>query len=163
MVNASSMSFTFPQLLGYCMQSDKDTSDIKSRGLTVVTELGTPVDLMAVLQMSWHQRFRVGWLDEIGKCRANGIRDWSSQNTIGNLRSTTRQTRRRGLQNKSILHAKQREWIICSPKSILNILPRSVNNATLSIFTSSGDETRWDVRAVNVYFSSVTTIVLAEL
>ena len=44
--------------------------------------------------------------------------------------------RRRGLQNKSILHAKQREWIICSPKSILNILPRSGNNVTLSIFTS---------------------------
>ena len=28
---------------------------------------------------------------------------------VGNLRSTTRQARRRGLQNKSILHAKQRE------------------------------------------------------
>ena len=54
------------------------------------------------------------------------------------LRSTTRQARRRGLQNKSILNDKQRELIICNPKSILNILPRSVNNATLSIFTSSG-------------------------
>ena len=49
------------------MQSDKDTSDIKSRGLTVVTELGTPVDIMAVLQMSWHQRFRVRTL--IGRNR----------------------------------------------------------------------------------------------
>ena len=28
---------------------------------------------------------------------------------LGNLRSTTRQARRRGLQNKSILHAKQKE------------------------------------------------------
>ena len=47
----------------------------------------------------------------------------------------TRYARQRGLQNKSILNEKQREWIICRPKSI-NILPRSVNNATLSIFTS---------------------------
>ena len=36
------------------------------------------------------------------------------------LRSTTRQARRRGLQNKSILNEKQRELIICSPKNILN-------------------------------------------
>ena len=57
--------------------------------------------------------------------------------TLGTLRSTTRQARGRGLQSKSILNEKQREWIICSPKSILNIIPRSVNNATLSIFTSS--------------------------
>ena len=28
--------------------------------------------------------------------------------------------RRRGLQNKSILNEKQREWMICNPKSILN-------------------------------------------
>ena len=27
-----------------------------------------------------------------------------------------------------------KEWIICSPKNILNILPRSVNNATFGIF-----------------------------
>ena len=54
------------------MQSDRDTSDIKSRGLTVVTELGTPVDIMAVLQMSWHQRFRVRTLiGRKGKSRAN--------------------------------------------------------------------------------------------
>ena len=28
--------------------------------------------------------------------------------------------RRRGLQNKRIIRARQSEWIICSPKSILN-------------------------------------------
>ena len=85
--------------------------------------------------------------------------------TLGTLRSTTRQARRRGLQNKSILNKKQREWIICSPKSILNILPRSVNNATLSIFTSSERRElaeRWEL-FLNVDFNSDTTIVLAEM
>ena len=57
---------------------------------------------------------------------------------VSENRDTSRQARRRGLQNKRILNAKQREWIICSPNSILNILPRSVNNATLSTITSAG-------------------------
>ena len=68
-------------------------------------------------------------------------------------------------QNKSVLNKKQREWIICSLKSILNILSRSVNNATLSIFTSSARRElaeMWEL-FLNVDFSSVTTIVLAEL
>ena len=30
---------------------------------------------------------------------------------------------RRGLPNKIILHAKQGEWIICSPKSIVLFFP----------------------------------------
>ena len=54
---------------------------------------------------------------------------------IGTLRSTTRQAWywRRVLQNKIILHAKQRESIILYSQH----RPRSVSNATLSIFASS--------------------------
>ncbi|XP_028407704.1 extracellular tyrosine-protein kinase PKDCC-like [Dendronephthya gigantea] len=47
------------KLLGYCFQNDQDSADIQNRGLTVVTELGTPLNLMTVLQMAWPQRFRI--------------------------------------------------------------------------------------------------------
>ena len=66
----------------------------------------------------------------VSNCRTPKLlKTVSSHLKLGTLRSTTREARRRGLQNKSILNEKQREWIICSPKSILNIRPRSVNNA----------------------------------
>lgn len=48
--------FVFPlQLYGYCYQDSNDISDT----LTAITELGSPLEMIQLLQTSWEDRFRV--------------------------------------------------------------------------------------------------------
>lgn len=44
-----------PQLYGYCYQDSEGIPDM----LTTITELGTPVDMIQLLQTAWEDRFRV--------------------------------------------------------------------------------------------------------
>lgn len=44
-----------PQLYGYCYQDSEGIPDT----LTTITELGTPVDMIQLLQTAWEDRFRV--------------------------------------------------------------------------------------------------------
>ncbi|XP_046845027.1 extracellular tyrosine-protein kinase PKDCC-like isoform X2 [Xenia sp. Carnegie-2017] len=66
------------KLLGYCFQNDQDTGNVKTRGLTVVTELGTPLNLMTILQMAWHERFRIA----VGLAR---LLKYFSESPLGSL------------------------------------------------------------------------------
>ena len=45
------------QMLGFCMRGD--SADDKSRGLTMVTELGEKLDVIKMLQMPWERKLRV--------------------------------------------------------------------------------------------------------
>ena len=72
-------------------------------------------------------------------------------------------TRRRGLQNKSNLHEKQRKWIICNPKSILNTVLNTVLVQHFHVFRTT--RICWEMwkLLLNVDFSSDITIVIAGL
>lgn len=45
----------FFQLYGYCYQDSNDIPDT----LTTITELGSPLEMIQLLQTSWEDRFRV--------------------------------------------------------------------------------------------------------
>lgn len=45
----------FFQLYGYCYQDSNDIPDT----LTAITELGSPLEMIQLLQTSWEDRFRV--------------------------------------------------------------------------------------------------------
>jgi len=47
--------FFFFQLYGYCYQDSNDIPDT----LTTITELGSPLEMIQLLQTSWEDRFRV--------------------------------------------------------------------------------------------------------
>lgn len=47
------------KLLGFCWQNELNTDDLKSRGLTMVTELGTELDVLTLVQLPWQERFRI--------------------------------------------------------------------------------------------------------
>lgn len=51
--------FSFQQLLGFCWQNEVNSNNIKERGLTMITELGQPIDVLALLQLPWQERLRV--------------------------------------------------------------------------------------------------------
>lgn len=48
-------SYVSLQLYGYCYQDSNDISDT----LTTITELGSPLEMIQLLQTSWEDRFRV--------------------------------------------------------------------------------------------------------
>lgn len=43
------------QLYGYCYQDSNDIQDT----VTAITELGSPLEMIQLLQTSWEERFRV--------------------------------------------------------------------------------------------------------
>lgn len=47
------------KLLGFCWQNELNDADVKTRGLTMVTELGTRLDVITLIQLPWHERFRI--------------------------------------------------------------------------------------------------------
>ena len=55
----------FSQLLGFCWQNELNTADLKTRGLTMVTEIGSALDVITLLQLPWQERFRVRIFDPI--------------------------------------------------------------------------------------------------
>lgn len=54
-INMSSFPHAPLQLYGYCYQDSNDISDT----LTTITELGSPLEMIQLLQTSWEDRFRV--------------------------------------------------------------------------------------------------------
>lgn len=53
-LDVSTLCFS-PQLYGYCYQ---DSNDIKDT-VTAITELGSPLEMIQLLQTPWEERFRV--------------------------------------------------------------------------------------------------------
>lgn len=47
------------KLLGFCWQNELNTADLKSRGLTMVTEIGTELNVLTLVQLPWQERFRI--------------------------------------------------------------------------------------------------------
>ncbi|XP_031557895.1 extracellular tyrosine-protein kinase PKDCC-like [Actinia tenebrosa] len=46
-------------LLGFCWQNEVNSNNIKERGLTMITELGQPIDVLSLLQLPWQERLRI--------------------------------------------------------------------------------------------------------
>lgn len=47
------------KLLGFCWQNELNDADVKTRGLTMVTEVGSKLDVIRLIQLPWHERFRI--------------------------------------------------------------------------------------------------------
>lgn len=47
------------KLLGFCWQNELNTADLMTRGLTMVTEIGSMLDVITLVQLPWQERFRI--------------------------------------------------------------------------------------------------------
>lgn len=47
------------KLLGFCWQNELNNADLETRGLTMVTEIGKKIDVISLVQLPWHERFRI--------------------------------------------------------------------------------------------------------